>query len=160
MVTLTAIENELQQKPFVGFTDWFYKKYPMEEERKAFLDTQFSKPREVVSKIGLFCKQLKTKDTRYTLGNMHFILNLIYKPNGNTLQASELLHQFREFAFTVYNDNIINKAFLDRLKNFINTFRNEAAHTEMLSKEEALACKEEVRGIVRELVEGEVGGLS
>jgi len=100
------------------------------------------------TKLSLFCKNLIKNDVKYTLGNMHFILNLIYKPSGSTLGKSQLLQDFRTFAFTVYDDRIINKTFLQELDAFVKSYRNEAAHTGDMDKAEAEACRDEVRRIM------------
>jgi len=152
----SAVENELQHKLFIAFNDHFQSQYEDDDESQKkkidFLKTQMA----IDTKMNLFCKNLIKNDVKYTLGNMHFILNLVYKPNGNTIKQSQLLQDFRAFVLAVYNDQIINKTFMQELNAFIQAYRNEAAHTGDIDKAGAEACRDEVRRLMGLLVGNEV----
>lgn len=150
----SAIEYELLHKIFVPFNDQFQQQHPDEKEKKAYLDAQIAADKK--NNVGKFARMLLKNDAKYTMGDMHFILNLVYDPAGNTLAACTLLQDLRTFVLSRYTDIILTKDFLHRLDTFIKTFRNEAAHTGMVSREEALRCRDEVRGLVGVMVEGEV----
>jgi hypothetical protein len=149
----SAIEYELQHKIFIPFNEQFQKQHPEEKEKKSYLASQIAADsKNVVRKFALM---LLKSDTKYTMGDMNFILKLIYNPSGNTLAACSVLQDLRTFVLSRYNDVILTKDFLHRLDTFIKTFRNEAAHTGMVSREDAMRCRDEVRGILGVMVEGE-----
>lgn len=149
----SALENELQQKIFVAFNDHFQMQWEgKEEERNAFLNEQIAN----ADKAKMLFKALKANSDKYTMGNMHFFLNLIWNENSNTVKSSPLMQEFKDFAYKRYSTKLINKDVAGRLDSFIKKFRNEAAHTGELSKAEALECMTEVRWFINLLVESEI----
>ena len=84
---------------------------------------------------------------------MQFLLSLVYKPTGSTISASTLLQDFRAFVQSVYGELLFDRELLDRLKAFTDTYRNVAAHTGEVDKGLAVGCRDEVRGVVKLLVD-------
>ena len=149
----SALENELLEKVFVAYNAAFQRRYPLEDDARAtYLDAQATIDPQ---KLGNFTRKLKKEDMKYTLGEMQYILNLVYKPTGSTLGKSELLRDFRAFVRSVYGELLFDRALLQRLKDFTQTYRNEAAHTGEVGKELAEGCRDEVRGVIQLLVASE-----
>ena len=149
----SALENELLEKVFVAFNAAFQRRYPLEDDARAtYLDAQAAINPQ---KLGNFTRKLKKEDTKYTLGEMIYILSLVYKPTGKTLGASTLLQDFRSFVASVYGELLFDRTLLDRLKDFTRTYRNEAAHTGEIDKTLAEGCRDEVRGVISLLVEAQ-----
>lgn len=148
----SALENELLEKVFVPFNAAFQSRWKVaNDDRKNYLLSEI----KLDHKLPKFCKMLLKEDTKYTLGDMQFILNMVYKTSGSTIQKSTLLQEFRAFVVTVYGEAALDKAFLHRVDEFVKNYRNEAAHTGEVSKELAEACRVEVRELVGYLIENE-----
>ena len=149
----SALENEIQQKIFVAFNQQFQNKWlDKEEERNSFLKEQMA----LSPKATMLFKALKANSDKYTLGNMHFFLNLIWNENSNTVKASPLMQEFKTFVFKQYSDKFINKETVAKLDAFIKKFRNESAHTGEVDKKMAIECMHEVRGFIKLLVDSEI----
>ena len=149
----SALENELQQKIFVAFNEHFQSQWIGKvEEKNSHLKEQMA----LSSKASMLFKALKSNSDKYTLGNMHFFLNLIWNENSNTVKASPLMQEFKTFAFKRYSDKFINKETVAKLDAFIKKFRNESAHTGEVDKNMAVECMHEVRGFIKLLVESEI----
>ena len=101
-------------------------------------------------------KALKANSDKYTLGNMHFFLNLIWNENSNTVKASPLMQEFKAFVFGRYSNKFINKETVAQLDTLINNFRNESAHTGEMDKNMAISCMDEVRRFINLLVDSEI----
>lgn len=149
----SALENELQQKIFVAFNEHFQSQWIGKvEERNSYLKEQMA----LAHKGSMLFKALKFNSDKYTLGNMHFFLNLIWNENSNTVKASPLIQDFKNFAFKHYSDKFINKEVAAKLSAFIKKFRNESAHTGEVDKNMAVECMAEVRKFFKLLVESEI----
>jgi hypothetical protein len=148
----SALENELQSKLFITWNEKFQAQWKDDDEgKKAYLKEQV----EIAPKIKMMCGNLKKDDDKYTLGNMHYFLNIIWNPKSNTVKDSTLMQDFKEHAYSVYSDGFINKESIAELNSFIKQFRNEAAHTGEVDKAIAEECKSEVRKMINLLVKSE-----
>ena len=99
-----------------------------------------------------FAKILSTKQLKYTLGEMSFIMSLI-APGGSTLASVRLLQDFREFVISSFGEQIAEKPFLDQIKRINETFRTKSAHPYLISKSDADQCMKEVRAVLLELLD-------
>ncbi|MFM2393703.1 MAG: hypothetical protein RLZZ546_1685 [Bacteroidota bacterium] len=110
---------------------------------------------QYIREVGYMCNKLFRNQTDYTLGQIHYLLALLDDSKSPLLKKSIILQELRDFFFSVYKRSIVQAPFLAMLKSFIDTYRNEAAHTGQMSKQDAEACRKEVMGIVGALVSGE-----
>ena len=149
----SALENEIQQKVFVEFNEQFQNKWKdKDEEKNTYLKEQMT----LSPKATMLFKALKVNSDKYTLGNMHYFLNIIWNENSNTVKSSPLIQEFKAFAFKHYSDKFINKETVAKLDAFIKKFRNESAHTGEVDKKMAIECMHEVRGFIKLLVDSEI----
>lgn len=149
----SALENELQSKIFITWNNKFQEQWKDNDEGKiAYLTEQV----ELAPKISMMCGNLKKNDDKYTLGNMHYFLNIIWNPKSKTVKKSKLMQDFKAHAYAIYSDEFINKEVVAELDTFIKNFRNEAAHTGEVNKTMATACMKEVRQFINLMVKSEV----
>jgi hypothetical protein len=151
----SGMENELLEKIFVPWNAAFQHRFPLDDgSLKIYLEEQKALDPEK-RRLDKFAGMLLKSNVKYTLGDMHFLLNMIYKPTGSTITKSSLLQDFRTFAISVYGEAVLDKDFLAQIASFVKSYRNEAAHTGVVGKEMAEACRDEVQGMVLVLVENE-----
>jgi hypothetical protein len=145
----SAIESELQEKLFIPFTTSMHKKYNADDLK----DLTFGE--KDIREVSYTSNKLFRNQTDYTLGQIHYLLSLLDDSKSPLLKRSIILQELRDFFFSVYKRSIVQDHFLSMLKSFIDTYRNEAAHTGQMSKADAETCRKAVMGIVGELVSGE-----
>lgn len=138
-----ALENELLQKLFSAYTNDFTSRHSPPRH--------FLAPELEDKKTGKFAKFLNKGDSKYTLGDMNFIMNLC-KANGSTLKKSELLQDFRAFTLRYFENCIVEEEYLEQIRRITEDFRNHAAHPNVLDREVALRCREAVRQCINELI--------
>lgn len=151
-----SLENEILHKLFIPYTKKVKEEWEgTEEEWNSYMKDQKSK--KLMSK---FAGHIKQQNLKYTLGDMHFHLDLIWKDSSSVLDDSEILRDFKDFAFKTYDTNFINQASLNKLKSIFEIYRNASAHAdEKFDKEEGFelydidaAKAEECRKAVREMI--------
>ncbi len=98
-----------------------------------------------------FAKKVLKDDSQYELGTMSFIMGLI-EDGGNTLSKSPLLQNFRSFTLTYFEDKVLQKDFLDNIKNITENYRNKSAHPYILTLETAKECQKLIRHILIEFL--------
>jgi len=126
-----SIENEIMKKLFESYHNDGIKHTNIDELIKDDLNN------ETTNK---FAKKIKQNKQEYTLGEMHFIMSLL-KDGGNTLKDSKLLQHFKDYIIKNYNQNILQKEYLDSLSDLISKYRNKAAHPSLMSVELARECQ-------------------
>lgn len=139
-----AFENELLIKLFSAYTN------DLHNRKKNNVDT-FLLNDSKGEKTGKFAKLLKNRKNTYTFGDMIFIMGLL-KADGNTLKESRLLQDFRDYTVRYFDEQIVNKIYLDQIERIKQDFRNKAAHPYILDIEAAKACREQVRKCLNELI--------
>lgn len=142
-----AIENEILKKLFEAFHRDFYSRYPQTEAAKILAEDLTN------DKTKLFAKSVKNNNLNYTLGQMSFVLQMV-KPNGNTLAQSLLLKDFRSFALRYFETYILEAAYLDRIKQISENYRNKAAHPYLLDADTASSCQSLIRESLNEFLAG------
>lgn len=95
-----------------------------------------------------FAKAISEDQIKLTLGQMNFILNLIKKESGKTLNSSPLLKELREYTGTLIDLNLLKSPFLKDLEYLISQYRNGAAHDRSYSKSEAKEYKEKCENVI------------
>ncbi len=152
-----AIENELLQKVFIPFNTDFQEKWAENPDGKqALIQSEVEK----APKIKVLLGKLKKNDVKYTLGQMHFFLNIIWNTKSTTLKNSAILQELRDFASDVYSESFINKETMQDLAALTSIYRNASAHADEkydgdlkdISQAEAMACRDEVRRLVALMV--------
>jgi len=138
-----ALENELLKKLFSAYTTDFHNRQP---NPASFLTQDLND-----KKTGKFAKLLKLGQSKYTLGDMNFIMRLI-KEHGETLQRSQLLQDFRAFTLRYFESCIVEEKYLNQIHRITSDFRNHAAHPSVLGRDLALQCRELVRNCINELI--------
>jgi hypothetical protein len=155
-----AIENEILQKLFIPFNVQFQEEWMDQEAVKlaTFID-EVGKD----NRMRKFSKSLKNNNVKYTLGDMHFILNLVF---SKSLKDNHLLKEFKGFVFSNYKDSFINKDKMKELDQLTLLYRNASAHADEkyagdlydIDKVKALECRDAVRKMMNLMVESEVNG--
>ncbi len=135
-----AIENELLKKLFESFHLELECKYS-EESIKKIIDDELAASD---NKAKEFAKSISKKDSKYTLGQMNFILGLT-KSGGNTLISSKLIQLFRNFILDYYNEMVLEKEYLSKINRITNEYRNKSAHPYILTLDIAKECQLIVR---------------
>ncbi len=146
-----ALENELLTKLFVAYTANLHERH---KDIDAFLAKDLKH-----DKTGKFAKFLQKSESRYTLGDMNFIMGLM-KAGGKTLATSELLKDFRNFVISYFNECILDKAYLDQIDRINKDFRCKAAHPSVLDATVAERCRDQVRTCIKDFILSYKGGES
>ena len=104
-----------------------------------------------MNKTSKFAKYLKQDHRHYTLGEMSWIM-MLSKPGGNTLQKSNLLKDFRNFALKYFEDELFDKKYQQSIEIILKDFRNKAAHPYLIDAGIATQCQELVRDALKKLL--------
>jgi hypothetical protein len=91
-----------------------------------------------------FAKSISKNDSKYTLGQMNYILGLT-RNGGSTLKTSILIQHFRTFILAYYNEMVIEKVYLAKINTITNDFRNKSAHPYILTLDIAKECQVIIR---------------
>ena len=135
-----AIENELLKKLFETF-HLEIKTIYSEGELKQLLVDEIEYPD---NKAKEFAKSISKNDSKYTLGQMNYILGLT-KTGGSTLKTSKLIQHFRAFILGYYNEMVIEKVYLSKINTITTDFRNKSAHPYILTLDIAKECQVIIR---------------
>lgn len=103
----------------------------------------------VLQKTSKFARIVIKKSKKLTLGEMVFILNLIKKESGKTIQESELLKEFRKHVITLVDPELLTSGFLANLQFTISEYRNGAAHDRSYNKESANEYQKHAEEMIR-----------
>lgn len=133
-----AVESELLLKLFKPFTNFIRAENP-------HLDITYENDLNNRSTT-LFAKMVVNNRTTYTLGNMFYILTSVADTTLN--DRSEIVRDFYEFINENYSDELYSSVFLDDLNSLLKRFRNKSAHTEILSRQKSIECKDLVKRIL------------
>ena len=131
---IRCLENDMLERVFAPYVTHINNEKG--DELAAFLENEWT-----INNVKLFASRVKKNDTKFELGTMHFVLNLIHKPNGNTLSASKLLQNFRAYVLNILNESFLDKNRLKVLDTLIKEYRNGAAHSRTFKEEEAKQYK-------------------
>lgn len=101
-----------------------------------------------IQKTSKFARIVVKNSKKLTLGEMVFILNLIKKENGNTIQESQLLKELRIHIIDLLNPELLTSDFLADLQFTIGEYRNGAAHDRSYNKESAKKYQEQAEEIL------------
>lgn len=85
-------------------------------------------------------KAVRTNNPEYTLGQMNKILSLLKR--RNVLNTSPLLQDFNTYISSEYDSgNLLDDAYIDKVNQIVNDYRNPSAHPEYMDFEKAQECK-------------------
>lgn len=135
-----AIENELLKKLFETFHNEIKNTYS-EEILKQLLIDEMEFPE---NKAKEFAKYILMNNSKYTLGQMNYILGLT-KLGSSTLKNSKLIQRFRSFILVYYNEMVIEKVYLSKINTITSDFRNKSAHPYILTLDIAKECQVLIR---------------
>lgn len=151
-----ALENEMLKKIFRAYLQSLI-------DREIDIEKDFSwdfgkkesgKPNnENTLKLAKYIRGCLLKDKStwfFELGTME--TNLRYL-TGKTVRRSPLLKDLRDFIFINFEKNVIEVDFLNELKRITTQYRNRAAHTDIITIEEAKKGKREIRDIIIQFLE-------
>lgn len=140
-----ALENEMLEKICVAYHEDVYGRYT---DPEPLIGTDYANRQSTVNQ---FARAIKKNQPLYTLGQIHFNLNLL-KPKGNTFKGSPLLQDFRTFLLYYFDDALLSQAYLDRIDTVIKSYRNKAAHPYLLNLATAQACQTAVRDCLNDFL--------
>lgn len=138
-----ALENELLKKLFEA--------YHIDVHNRIANIPDFTSKDLDNEKTTIFAKFVKQDNRAYTLGQMVWIMQLI-KLKSKTLRQSDLLQDFRDFALRYFEEQIIDKEYLGRIRTISEEFRNKAAHPNILGLDIAQTCQKKIRTILIEFL--------
>ena len=151
-----ALENEILKKIFRAYLQSLI-------EREIDIEKDFSwdfgkkesgKPNnENTLKLAKYIRGCLLKDRStwfFELGTMETYLRYL---TGKTVGRSPLLQDLRDFIFTYFERNVIEVEFLDELRRITTEHRNRAAHTDIITIEEAKKGKREIRDVIIQFLE-------
>ena len=139
-----ALENEILIKLFFAYHD--------------FLEAEGTDRNELVAddrdnpKTKIFANSVRRDRRDYTLGTMKWVMGLM-RTDGNTYRASPLLQNFRAFALQHFQENLLEKDYLDSIQSITDSYRNKAAHPNVLDGETARAFHREIKECLIGLLE-------
>lgn len=133
-----AIENEFLLKIFKKYTLDLIIRQGDDIHRFLMADTTKNQTK-------IFAKAVKktsiTQKPEYTLGQMNTILSLLKQTD--LLGNSPLLHDFYAYISREYDSgNLLSAAYLAKISQIVNDYRNPSAHPEYMDFEKAKECKE------------------
>ena len=142
-----SLENELLAKLFRSYRTFFQERGARSEtilgQEEAFLDSERGKRKPNLN-TARFVSGLRKGEDAFTLGDMSFVLGLL-KEQGKSLSRSELLKDFRWFILTHFGQEVLDLSFLSQIQRIKDDFRNKAAHPNILDREVANGCREQLR---------------
>ncbi len=136
-----ALENELLTKLFVAYTGDLYARFT---NVSAFLSKETGETKS-------FAASLKNRKEGYTLGEMVRILDLL-QTDDQLVVRSDLLEDFRSFTLRYFDEHVIDKAYLDRIKEINRDYRRKSAHPYLLDAQAAERCRELLRECLNQLI--------
>lgn len=133
-----AVESELQLKIFKPFTNFIRSEHPNIQATypEDFRDTDTKQ----------FAEMLQNNRTSYTLGQMHFILKVT--GTKEAYENSLLAQDFHDYIIENFDPDLSRKEFLDDVFELQKKYRNRSAHVDVLTRDQANACK----GLVRKIL--------
>jgi len=140
-----AIEYEILQKFYLSFS---HKLNEMEKaEKEALLNTEISN-----RSSGVFAKMLLKGNVKYTMGMMVAIIDFVWKPDGNTLQSSNLLQLFREHLLTIIKPEFLSKETVKSFRDITQEYRNKAAHIEKINNSDQKIFSDLSTELIRKMI--------
>lgn len=143
---IRVIELDLNQKLFASFLE--KTRNDRGENLKSYLSDDLEN-----SKTGLFARMILKGDSKFTLGNMVFILSLISRETGSSLSKSSLLQDFRLYVLNVLKEEFLTGPAVSDLDQIVNEYRNGAAHDRSYDKKEASDYKVKAEAIFNRYLE-------
>jgi hypothetical protein len=103
-----------------------------------------------------FAKQLKgylntgRSQWFFELGNMELYLRYL---TGNTSKKSPILIDLKKFLLTYFEENILELEFLNELNRITKEYRNRAAHSDIITLDEAKKGRKEIQELLKKFLE-------
>ena len=151
-----ALETELLNKVFKAYIDEIKAKNINIEIEFAwdFEKKENGQPNnENTLKIAKHIKRCLDMDRSqwfFELGTME--ANLRYL-TGNTSKKSPILIDLKKFLLTYFEENILGLEFLNELKRITNEYRNRAAHSNIITLDEAKKGRKEIQELLKKFME-------
>ena len=79
-------------------------------------------------------------------------VNLRYL-TGNTSKKSPILTDLKKFLLTYFEENILELEFLNELKRITKEYRNKAAHSGIITLDEAKKGRKELQELLKQFLE-------
>lgn len=96
------------------------------------------------------CLDIDRSQWFFELGTME--VNLRYL-TGKTSKKSPILTDFKKFLLTYFEENILGLEFLNALKRITNEYRNRAAHSNIITLDEAKKGRKEIQELLKQFLE-------
>lgn len=135
-----SIENEILKKIFIQFTISLSDSDKIDE--LIIAETENNQVRSLIKYLNKYKLTKDLNEIKYTLGDMHFILNLIAK-GSKSVGKSPLLQELKAFISANYKEDLILEEFINNLE-VIKDNRNRCAHPHNLNEDEAIDCKNQI----------------
>ncbi|MFB6732579.1 hypothetical protein ACFCVW_29675 [Bacillus mobilis] len=133
-----AIENEFLIKVFRKYTLDLINRQGDNIYRFLVEDSRSNKTR-IFAKV--VTKAIKTQKPEYTLGQMNMILSSLKR--SNALSESPLLQDFENYISRQYDSrSLLSAAYMAKISQIVNDYRNPSAHPEFMGFEKAKECKD------------------
>ncbi|MED4697080.1 hypothetical protein [Peribacillus frigoritolerans] len=133
-----AIENEFLLKVFKKYTLELLIRQGRNIHRFLVVDSGNNNTRIFAKAVK---KAVRTNKPEYTLGQMNTILSLLNQID--VVNASPLLQDFDAYISREYDSgNLLDTAYIDKVSQIVNDYRNPSAHPEYMAFEKAQECKD------------------
>ncbi len=139
-----ALENEILIKLFSAYHSWLEVEGT---DRNELVESDLEN-----KKTKTFAISIRRNRKDYTLGTMKWVMALM-RTDGNTYRASPLLQNFRSFTLQHFQENLLEKEYLDSIQSITDTYRNKAAHPNVLDGETARSFHGEIKECLIGLLE-------
>lgn len=96
------------------------------------------------------CLKNQSEKWFFELGGM--VTNLKYL-TGDSVNKSPVLKDLKEFVIIYFEENLLEKKFLDELNRIKDSYRNKAAHPNRITIDEAKVGKDDIRKVLKEFLE-------
>ena len=151
-----ALETELLNKIFKAYIDEFKAtntnikvKFAWDFEKKENGQPNNDKTLIFVKNIEKYLN-LDRSQWFFELGTMEFNLRYL---TGKTSKKSPILIDFKKFLFTYFEENILELEFLNELKRITEEYRNRAAHSDIITLDEAKKGRKEIQELLKQFLE-------
>ncbi len=131
-----ALENELLKKLFESYHEDLFKDHTQEDIKEMIAEDL----RNSDSKANIFAKFVQRDNRKYTLGQMKWIIALT-KDDSSTLKLSKLVSNFRTFILKYYNEQLLEKKYINLIEKISEDYRNKSAHPYIMTLDSAMECQ-------------------
>jgi hypothetical protein len=143
-----ALENELLKKMFESYHTDIKERFDF-VKIKELTNTDITNSG---SKANVFAKFVLKDNAKYTLGQMKWVIALT-KTGGSTLDTSPLVMDFRMYILRYYQDEILEKEYINLIGKISDEYRNKSAHPYIMTLDTAKECQVLIRECLKKFFE-------